>query len=511
MFSVLLAYGLTSLLVQQAQTHFIALELRTSKRCLKLWLIQSASIAIIFLSALIISNRPFLSAIISLAFSTIFLVVNQAKYKALNEPLVFSDVYLYLQVFTHPRLFLPFLNIPLTIIAVIAGLALLYLAILLEPALTISSISLLLGVSILIIALSLFTYRTASEINLSFSPNEDIRQLGFFNSLLIYSLQAKQKNHLNQLYTTIASQSPYETIVPQQNQAYPDLITIQSESFFDARYLNSKINPKVLQHFDLITKQALKAGRLQVPAWGANTLRSEYAFLSSIDNEELKYYRFNPYQFLQKQSSPTLASYLKNLGYHCICIHPNHSMFFKRDKVFPLFGFDEFIDIDEFDSNQTTGPYISDQAVKEKILEAINNRKDSRPIFIFAITMENHGPLHLENYTESILTELYTAQPPAQHHDLSIYLKHLKNADQMLFDLTNALRARPAETLVCWYGDHVPSMPDIYRELNFKDGRSDYLIWSNKHSALNQATELDIEDLGLSLLNLAGITVANKS
>lgn len=509
MFSILLAYGLTCLLVQQAQTYFIAKELRATTRSLQLWLIQNALLAIIFLSALLISHRPFLSALITLAMSAVFLVVNQAKYKALNEPLVFSDIYLYLQVFTHPRLFLPFLNIPLTLIALIAGITLLYLAIRLEPILTINRAALWLVVFILIAALSLFIFKVATRINLSFKPNEDIKKLGFFNSLLVYTLQAKQQNNLQQLYTTIASQSPYQTAA-QKNLSYPDFITIQSESFFDVRYLSSSIDSTLLHSFDLIKKNSLLAGRLQVPAWGANTLRSEYAFLSGIENNALKYYRFNPYQFLQTKPTPTIAGYLRDLGYRCICIHPNHSIFFKRNKVFPLFGFEEFIDIAEFDTNQTAGPYISDQAVKDKILATLNKRPDDRPIFIFAITMENHGPLHLEDYAESELAALYTAPPPSQHHDLSIYLKHLKHADQMLLGLTQALQTIPKETVLCWYGDHVPSMPNVYKELNFNDARSDYLIWSNKNAKSKQVEELNIEDLAVSLLKLAGIAVANK-
>ena len=89
MLALLFAYGLTWLLVQQAQTYLIASELRPAQRSLKLWLMQTTLVTIVFSSALLVSYRPFLAGIISLAVCAVFLVVNQAKYKALAEPLVF--------------------------------------------------------------------------------------------------------------------------------------------------------------------------------------------------------------------------------------------------------------------------------------------------------------------------------------------------------------------------------------------------------------------------------------
>ncbi|HPY39468.1 MAG TPA: LTA synthase family protein [Thiolinea sp.] len=510
MLSLLLAYGLTWFLVQQAQTYFIAAELRPTTRPITLWLLQTNLVTLVFSIALLISYRPWLAGIISLAVGAIFLVVNQAKYKALAEPLVFSDIYLYLQVFTHPRLFLPFLNLPLTIASLLIGLSLLYTAAILEPALSLSRLNFSSIVVVIIVVLTGLSYKISITSHLSFDPNTDITTLGFFNSLIIYSVQAKQLKNLQELQTTIRQESPYTQANPEL-PTRPDIITIQSESFFDARSLTKAIEADVLQNFDFVKNDSLLSGNLQVPAWGANTLRTEYAFLSGIDNQKLKYYRYNPYQFLQKESSPSLASYLKALGYWCICIHPNHSEFFKRNKAFPLLGFDEFIDIGGFDTKQTAGPYISDQAVALKIQNVLAKRATAKPLFIFAITMENHGPLHLENYEPTDLAEFYQAEPPKQHHDLTVYLKHLKNTDQMLANLTNYLKNRSTASFLCWYGDHVPSMPDVYKELSFQDGRSDYLIWSNQNTPVNaKSKDLAIEDLGVELLNLAGLRVANE-
>ena len=264
-----------------------------------------------------------------------------------------------------------------------------------------------------------------------------------------------------------------------------DIIIIQSESFFDPRPMWSGIKPEILQTFDQACSNSLTHGLLSVPAWGANTLRTEFAFLSVIPNYELKHYRFNPYQYLQKQSVNTLASHLKSKGYYCIAIHPNTSDFFRRNKVFPLMGFDKFIDIDDFNKDDTDGPYISDDAITQKINETLKEHQDKQPLFIFVITMENHGPLHLESISKKDTHKMYQDFPSFQHHDLSVYLRHLNNADAMLKCQLETLKHRKRTTMVGFYGDHVPSMPKVYNHLNFRSAETKFFIWSNAESYSN--------------------------
>ena len=93
--------------------------------------------------------------------------------------------------------------------------------------------------------------------------------------------------------------------------------------------------------------------------------------------------------------------------------------------------------------------------------------------------MENHGPLHLEQGADDDERKLYTDKLPNAKNDLTVYLRHLKNADKMIAQLTSAFNQRNQDTLFCLYGDHVPSMPGIYAETGFSDNRTDYFIWTS--------------------------------
>ncbi|HAC59128.1 MAG TPA: hypothetical protein DCF73_12335, partial [Rhodobiaceae bacterium] len=175
-----------------------------------------------------------------------------------------------------------------------------------------------------------------------------------------------------------------------QEPSHPHVVVVQSESFFDPRRVMNRVPKGFLENFSLMSSEARYLGRLRVPAWGANTLRTEFAFLSGIPDEALGVDRFNPYLRYCDKPVWTIATYLRSIGYRTVCIHPFHKSFFRRDKVYPHLGFDEFIDIDDFDESDRAGPYVSDGAVAQKIETLLAD--ETAPVFIFAITMENHGP-----------------------------------------------------------------------------------------------------------------------
>lgn len=114
------------------------------------------------------------------------------------------------------------------------------------------------------------------------------------------------------------------------------------------------------------------AGQMTVPAWGANTIRTEFAFLSGIDAEHLGVHRFNSYRAIAAGwRVASLASYLKSLGYRTVCVHPYPVGFYQRDRVYPSLGFDAFLDIQAFDGVEHVGPYMDDAAVADKVDQSV--------------------------------------------------------------------------------------------------------------------------------------------
>lgn len=433
---------------------------------------------------ILVFHRVYFASMCLVALFLVLVLVNNAKYVSLREVFVFQDMAYFTDAIKYPRLYIPFLGLGRFLFLVGLFCGIIYFDLKIEPSLldamgTQSFYSFVVGSFFIVLALLTMGYFYLPSP--TFDPTKDLLSLGFLSSLVAYAV-AEQKTK----YTVLPK------VVPRRpSHLCPNLLVVQSESFFDARSLYAGISPAVLTTFDKIKAASLSTGRVKVPAWGANTVRTEFSFLSGLDLKQLGVHQFNPYRKMVKQEISTLASELRQLGYYTICIHPYSKKFYSRHKVYPLMGFDEFIDIRAFNAEDYFGPYISDLAVAKKITRLFDKHTD-KPLFVFTITMENHGPLHLEQVNPGDEQQLYREAPPKGCDDLTLYLRHLSNADKMIAILWNKLNDLSKESVFCWYGDHVPIMSKVYSTLTMPDGATDYFLWSNRKSSPDGSLTQDI-------------------
>jgi hypothetical protein len=455
---------------------------------------------------LLLLQRPVFAASSLLAGFLFVVLVSNAKVHSLREPFIFQDFEYFSDALRHPRLYMPFLG------AARALLSLFALGLAIATGLTIEDSLLgrmsvgefLSGAATLVLAgLLLIGFGARHRLAVAFDPIADLRQLGLLTALWRYG----EEEHV-----PCQPQSPYERLpcASAVTAGSATLVVVQSESFFDTRRLFSGIRGDVLSEFDSLCRSAVCHGPLQVAAWGANTVRTEFAFLSGLAAESLGVHRFNPYRRLGRQGVATLATFLRRRGYRTICVHPYAASFYSRHTVFPLLGFDEFIDIRAFAGAAREGPYVSDLAVAEQVA-ALLEKAAGQPVFVFVITMENHGPLHLEKIAPGDEERLYSVPPPPGCDDLTVYLRHLVNADRMAGRLRAAIDGLPGPACLCWFGDHVPIMPGAYHALGVPDGRTDYLIWrKGDRPGAAAPREMRIDELGGHILQQMGLLAARE-
>jgi hypothetical protein len=425
-------------------------------------MIHSGLWLLAWFATFLILRRPVFAALAVLAGQFLVVQVNNAKYRALREPFLFSDFGIFSQTIKHPRLYLPFLGVGRALLVACAVMAAAAFGWFLESPssdfLRWTSTAALAG-TVLVAAGLLTTSRPTLD------PVQDIARQGLFATMAQYWLREKT--------TQPARRTGLPTIRRQQPDL-PDVVVIQSESFFDARRLFAGVKQDILAEYDKACAGAATHGQLTVPAWGANTMRPEFAFLSGLNPESLDIHQFNPYRRIAGRPLRALPSVLGEAGYSTTCIHPHPARFFRRDRAFPNMGFNRFIDIRDFPHARKHGPYIGDEAVTDKLLTQLE--ESTAPSFFFVITMENHGPLHLEEVSTREEQEFYQQSPPGECKDLTVYLRHLRNADRQLGRLRRELAQRARPTILCFYGEHLPSMPNVYDALGMPDGRTDYFL-----------------------------------
>ncbi|SEI43179.1 LTA synthase family protein [Achromobacter sp. NFACC18-2] len=447
-----------------------------------------------FALELALFRRPYFGVFNVLAVQLLIVLVSNAKYRALREPFVYPDFEYFTDAIRHPRLYLPFFGVTRALAAGGGYGAALWAGLVLEDSVTAGAGIWLvsfaelpqehmfdptapmvpffvhaLGLAMAGIALAAFA---GMRNTVCLDASVDLRRLGLVAALWSYGLCERQTAD------DLRASAPFSgarlpEVLP---DPMPDLVAIQSESFFDARRAYSKLlRADILANFDLLKSEAVAHGQLKVAAWGANTVRTEFAFLAGMEQGDLGIHQYNPYRRLAKRGFPTIASYLKSLGYRTVCVHPYHRGFYGRNEVLPALGFDEFIGGEAFAALPKDGPYVGDRALADFVNGILQGSE--RPLYVHVITMENHGPLHWETVSETDVGDVLTGRMPKECEELVSYARHLRNADAMFGMVRDALIKRRRPASLCIFGDHVPIMPNVYRALGELEGTTDYVLW----------------------------------
>jgi hypothetical protein len=117
--------------------------------------------------------------------------------------------------------------------------------------------------------------------------------------------------------------------------------------------------------------------------------------------------------------------------------------------------------------------------------------------------------LHLESPRDGDEDLFYATSIPDSCRDLTVYMRHLMNADHMAGMIRDTLGCGPRGGIFAWYGDHVPIMPSVYRQMGTPESPTDGFIWRTQASAdpcsiahSAQIPSMAVECLGYEIIRL---------
>ena len=295
----------------------------------------------------------------------------------------------------------------------------------------------------------------------------------------------------------------------------PNIIVIMSEAFADLRIFDREIqtNIPVTPFMDSLQENTIRGYALS-SVFGGNTANSEFEFLSGFS---MQYFPSGsiPYQQYILQKTPSLAWVLSEYGYECSSTHPYLSSGWNRPAVYPRLGFSESTFIEDYPNENLIRGMISDQEMYEYIVANLSSSSDA-PQFIFGITMQNHGSYWSSGEPETLSVQLedYAGEYP----ETEVYLSLLNQSDQALNYLISELENAPRDTILLYFGDHLPSIePSFYEELNggpFHSLESQMLrytvpffIWANYDIPESTVERTSLNYLGRYLLEASRIAL----
>lgn len=443
------------------------------------WWLDATLPAVILTALVALTARPLFSGLVVLTLGFAYAYADRSKRRVLGEPVVHTDVYQAADIFRHPKLALPFPHPWRLLGSIVPPLGLFALAFWWEPPLAGWSVRwpVLAGAG-----LAALFWLAGGPLNGPIGrrlrhngpvgePLRDTAEFGPLATLLAYGLVARAERPQRQAAVPVGEPAPLR----KSTYDGQPLILVQSESFFDPRGLHPALQKLSLPNLDRCREEALQWGRLAVPSWGANTVRTEFAVLTGLEPGGLGFDSFNPYHRFARAPVTSLAWRMRAQGYRTICLHPFDRRFYSRDLVLPRLGFDCFIGEEAFVGAARLNGYVADAEVARISADIL--REHGQKVFLFVITMENHGPWEKVPPAISSLLPSGLGLPAQQLAAFEGYLRSLGSADAMLGSLAQMLESMGCGVLA-FYGDHLPSFPGLFQALGLRDFRSDYLLWA---------------------------------
>ena len=257
---------------------------------------------------------------------------------------------------------------------------------------------------------------------------------------------------------------------PAHGGEMPDIVVVQSESFFDPSIMNGFQDADLTPNLHRLAAQG-ESGALHVPTYGGGTIRTEFEFLTGLS---LRYFDDLQFPYLQMNHKvvPSLVRALRSHGYATVALHGNDPGFWNRNTAFRAIGFDRFVSRSSFPADAAMdGQYMADRAMTDEIMAQLKNA--GPPQFLFAISIEAHGPYDVAPADTAARDAIPVPEGVTGKNKLELqnYLYHLRHADAELGRLADLLAHRERPTLLLFYGDHLPALTDTYNITGFVDGK----------------------------------------
>jgi phosphoglycerol transferase MdoB-like AlkP superfamily enzyme len=259
-----------------------------------------------------------------------------------------------------------------------------------------------------------------------------------------------------------------------------NVVVALSESFSDPTRLRGIDFEEDPIPFTRRMMDGTTSGTMLAQKFGGGTADMEFETLTGMSKAQFSPQVSIAYQMIvpNYESFPSAVQLFKDRGHGALAIHPFTTGLYRRESVYPIFGFDDFISQGELQHEERVddNEFISDDSAFDEVRYQIS--RSDEPLLINLVTMQNHYPTDGKYHDPIPLTGLTgISQASAEG-----YLRGLSHSDKALRTFLDELRTSDEKTAVVFYGDHLPPFWSAgVRKLNGAVAMhsTPYFVWAN--------------------------------
>ena len=354
---------------------------------------------------------------------------------------------------------------------------------------------------------------------------------GFITNLRVMDIEAPE-NYSQESVEALAAEteekaenaqplfeSSYAAVTPAEEQEKaPNIIYLMNESFWDVSRLEGVVFDRELTPNLTRLKQQAAYGRCYSPSFGGGTCDVEFEALTGFSLEHLPA-GSKPYQQYVTRDMFSLAQVLKEDGYQTLAIHGYYGRMWSRNTAYPRLGIDDFVSLENFINPDKRRGFVSDHAMTQRIIQEYEDREEDGPVFIHAVTMQNHTTYGPNRYPAD--EQVKVLEHPGFTQDtidqLQDFATGIYEADAALGALVDYFSTVDEPTIIVFWGDHYNPLGTGY-EVFEKTGyiapgdtgspelhKTDLLVWSNYYGGAVDLGTVAAYEISPVMMDLYGL------
>ena len=241
---------------------------------------------------------------------------------------------------------------------------------------------------------------------------------------------------------------------PSSLQKKPDIVVILQESTVNPALFNLPnvaLPPlKMFQPNSDTYAQSL----LRVHTFGGGTWLSEFSLISGLSSRDFGAMAMSVYYTVTPHLTTSLVKNLKENGYHTVVLTPSNKSAYNAESAYRDFGFDEVLQPQDlgYPGSKTKNLWEIESAELLKYAKKIVERKTDQPLFLFMLTLKEHGPYDEDH---PLLYRLdRSGLEIKKARQMSDYISRVEALSQATEAFSTFLMQRKNPTMLVYFGDH---------------------------------------------------------
>ncbi len=296
-----------------------------------------------------------------------------------------------------------------------------------------------------------------------------------------------------------------ETTLDTENA--PNIIVVLLESFIDPYEVNFlELSEDPIPNFHYLYDN-YTSGHLTVPVVGAGTANTEFEVLTGMNMQYFGTGEY-PYKTVYKEidSVESVASVLSTLGYGTHAVHNNGGNFYSRANAFSLMGFDTFTSKEMMNIQEYTPlrNWPTDHILVSETEKALDSTEDQSD-FVYTITVQGHGAYPEYQVLDNPTIQVSGADTEEENYQWEYYINMIHEVDNFIGDLIDMVNERDEDTIIVFFGDHLPTMNLEEEDMATGDLFQTKYVTYNNFGLAKEDADLTAYELMPTILDQLGI------